>query len=357
MDLFNDVPNGVDKITIRKKMNKMLAEARKKAKPTKCMICGKNQTSFCNSHSVPEMFLKEISENGMLLHATASIGMDFEIVDLEDGIKRSGTFHNICNECDNSFFQDYENPDNIVVKPTDKMLAEIAVKNILIQLDKREIEKQLIEVQQEQYNLYVNPEGGINLKELDIKEYEAEFELHKTISVDNRKGEYQILFWDVLPYCVPIAMQSAIAMPKDMYGEQINDVFDFSKTTRMQYMHMAILPLKNESVILAFYHKRDKLYRNLRHQINSSSKEQILEFLNYVIFAYTENYFISKRIQQTIETNENLRKLSQENNEYPELGMLGINNMFGIGYKPITRDEIPNFLSEEWAIKREKVEK
>lgn len=43
----------------------------------------------------------------MLLQAAAPIGMDFEIVDLEDGINRSGTFHNICNECDNSKYCTY----------------------------------------------------------------------------------------------------------------------------------------------------------------------------------------------------------------------------------------------------------
>lgn len=60
MSLLNDVPNSVDKINVRKKMNKMLSEARKKAKPSKCMICGRNQTSFCNSHSVLEMFLRVV---------------------------------------------------------------------------------------------------------------------------------------------------------------------------------------------------------------------------------------------------------------------------------------------------------
>lgn len=352
MSLFNNIPKDVDKIEARKKMNRMIAEARKKSKPSKCILCGKTQTSFCNSHSVPEMFLKEISENGMLLHATAAAGMDFEIVNIEDGINRSGTFHYICNDCDNLYFQDYENPENIIAEPTDKMLAEIAVKNILLQLSKRAVEKQLIEIQQEQYNLFTNPENNMKLKEMDIREYQSEFELHKAIAENDRNGEYQILFWDVLPYCVPIAMQSAIAMPKDMYGGQINDVFDFRETTRMQYMHMAIFPLKNKSVILAFYHKRDKLYRNLRHQINASSKAQVLEFFNYIIFAYTENYFISKGIQQIIETNENLTKLSQENNGYPQFGLLGIDNMFGRDYEPVSKEEIPNFLSEEWAIER-----
>ena len=52
MSLFDNIPEGTDIIEVRKKVNKMLSEARKKAKPPKCILCGKEQSSFCNSHSV-----------------------------------------------------------------------------------------------------------------------------------------------------------------------------------------------------------------------------------------------------------------------------------------------------------------
>ena len=35
---------------------------------------------------------------------------------------------------------------------------------------------------------------------------------------------------------------------------------------------------------------------------------------------------------------------------FPSMGVLGADNMFGIGYKPISESEIPNFLSSAWAI-------
>ena len=347
---FFDIPDGTDKIEVRKKLNTMLSEARRKAKPQKCVLCGQYKTSFCNSHSVPQMFLKEIANNGMLLHASAVMGFDFEILDIENGVNKSGTFNYICRECDSTFFQDYENQDNIVVMPTDKMLAEIAVKNILLQINKRAIETQLIDIQQRKYGAFENPQDIIDIKNLDMREYESELMFHKAIADKNETGGYQILFWDELPYRVPIATQSAIAMPKDMCGNRINNIYDFSETTRMQYMHLAIFPLNKKSIVLAFYHKRDKLYRNLRHQINSLPKEKVLKYLNYVVFAYTENYYISTTIRHEIEKNENLQMLSMESDGLPGLGLLGTNNMFGIDYKPISADSIPNFLSSEWAI-------
>ena len=80
------------------------------------------------------MSLREIASNGIVLHASAAIGLDFEIIDLEKGVNNSGTFNYICRDCDGTFFQDYENPNNLKLLPTDKMLAEIAVKTSCFKL-------------------------------------------------------------------------------------------------------------------------------------------------------------------------------------------------------------------------------
>lgn len=50
MSLFDNIPEGTDIIEVRKKVNKMLSEARKKAKPPKCILCGKEQSSFCKGN-------------------------------------------------------------------------------------------------------------------------------------------------------------------------------------------------------------------------------------------------------------------------------------------------------------------
>lgn len=343
-----DTPEGTDMIGVRKKVNNLLSKARNSAKPDKCILCGKPQTSFCNSHSVPQLSLKNIAENGKVLHASVLMGID--VIDIEKGVNNSGTFHFICNECDGAFFQDYENEQNLKAMPTDKMLAEIAVKNILLQLSKRGQEKELYRELQKEFHAYTNLEDLEEIKELDVKDYTEELQFHKDIADKNIAGGYQILYWSVLPYKVPIAIQSAIALAKDLEGNEVNDVFDMSDTVRMQFLHLVILPLKEESVILAFCHKRDKLYRKLRHQLNSSSKQKVLQFLNYIVFAYAENYFISKTIQMDIESNEKLIQLAQENTGYPNLGFLGPDNFFGMKYQPIQMDEIPNFLDRDWAV-------
>lgn len=343
-----EIPDGTDIIELRKRINRISSSARETAKPDRCILCGRKQTSFCNSHSVPQLSLKNIAENGKLYLASALIGI--EITDVEKGVNNSGTFHFICNKCDSKFFQEYENEQNLCAKPTDKMLAEIAVKNILLQLSKRNQEKDLYKILQNKFNTYSNPENLFGVNELDVRDFLDELKLHKDI-VDNEKvGGYQILFWRVLPYTVPIASQSVIALGTDMEGNAINNVFDMSEHTRMQFMHLAILPLDGKSVVIAFYHKRDKLYKKLWHQFNSSSEDKCLRFLNYIVFANTENYFMSKSIKSEIENNEKLVLLSQENNGFPGMGLLSPHNLFGMNYHPITETDIPNFLAKEWGI-------
>lgn len=347
---FIDIPEGTDVIKVRIQMNQMLSEARKNSKPTKCILCGNTQTSFCNSHSVPQLALRPIADNGMVLHAADAIGFDEQLVDIENGVNKSGTFNYICRNCDNTFFQDYENKDNLIEKPTDKMLAEIAVKDMLLLMSKRATEKELVKIQQKEFSCFSNVEDYIGLKELDAEEFEKEMFFHKDIADRNETGGYQVLFWKVLPYVIPIAAQSAIALSSDLEGREVNAVYNYSPDVRMQYMHLCLFPLGNQSVVLAFYHKRDKLYRALRHQINSIPENKVLEYLNYLVFAHTENYFISKKVQCEIETNDVLQKLSREANGVPSLGHLGLDNNFGIGYIPVKMDEIPNFLDDKWAV-------
>lgn len=351
MSDFFEVPEGTDKIGVRIAISQIIGEAKKASKPQKCIMCGATKTSFCNSHSVPQMSLKEIADNGKVLHASAVMGFDYEILDPSKGVNNSGTFNFICRNCDGTFFQDYENEDNLLKQPNDKILAEIAVKNVLLQLSKRNVEKELLSITQRKFkSSLMNSDYLMNIKNLDIAEYEEELFFHKDIADNNRVGGYQILYWNILPYKVPLAMQSAICLERDLEGLEINNIYSMSPERRMQYLHLCVFPLSEKSVVLAFYHKRDKGYRRLRHQFNAMSDEKQLCYLNYLIFGYTENYFICNSIKSEIENNANIQKLSTEINSIPQLGFLDAKNQFGLGYIPVTMYEIPNFLSPEWAL-------
>lgn len=116
-----------DIIENKKNFNRLLSKARKEAKLQKCFYCGKQVTSFCNSHSVPAFCLKNIETKGEVYHS--NILVNIPLIDFERGINNSGTFHIICRDCDSKIFQQYEEPNNYNNEPTPQMIAQIAMKN------------------------------------------------------------------------------------------------------------------------------------------------------------------------------------------------------------------------------------
>ena len=86
----------------RKAYSDIYKEARERAKPTKCLICGKELNSFCNSHSLPKFVLKQIADNGKILtgHAFSSHPINDEF-----GVNNALTFQLICDECDIHIFK------------------------------------------------------------------------------------------------------------------------------------------------------------------------------------------------------------------------------------------------------------
>ncbi|MSS59530.1 hypothetical protein FYJ51_11565 [Erysipelotrichaceae bacterium Oil+RF-744-GAM-WT-6] len=96
-----DIPPGTDVNELKKRMNILQKKARDRAKPDRCILCGQKHTSFCNSHSVPQMVLNKIGKNGQIVQSNAIFGL--EILKDTDGINRSGTFHIICRECDKNY--------------------------------------------------------------------------------------------------------------------------------------------------------------------------------------------------------------------------------------------------------------
>lgn len=70
------------------------------------MYCGKETTSFCNSHSIPVFCLRKIAVDGEALHTNKLVNSPLK--DFSKVINKSGTFQPICRECDSKIFQEYE---------------------------------------------------------------------------------------------------------------------------------------------------------------------------------------------------------------------------------------------------------
>ena len=127
-----------DLIEFNKLFSQLSGKSRRDSKPSNCLYCQQKHNKFCNSHSVPASFLRNIAVDGKV-YTTNKI-IDLPIFDTEKGVNNSGTFQVICRTCDSEIFRDYENHLNYTEVPSDKMIAQIAMKNHLRSIGKRRFE-------------------------------------------------------------------------------------------------------------------------------------------------------------------------------------------------------------------------
>lgn len=155
------------------------------------------------------------------------------------------------------------------------------------------------------------------------------------------------MYWNILPYVTPIAVQTPIAIYDDLDGTVINETLNPNPSIRIQSIHLCIFPLETQTVVLLFFHKRDRNYRSLWRQFNCLNKEDQLKYINFLVFKYTENYFFSLEIRELLESDEKLQLLSQENNGAPNLGYISAMEIL-TPYESVTYSEIPNFLLKNY---------
>lgn len=160
-------------------------------------------------------------------------------------------------------------------------------------LSKRNMETLLWQRAAEMSNI-----GGMDymrtVQELDIRDFTEEMELYKGITAETNE-QFKVVFYEKLPYTVPIATQVALVLDKDFEGNEINEIFNISEDVRIQNLHISIFPLEDSSVVIVFYHRRDKNYRRfianlIAYRMKKSLNTSIIGFLNIrkIIFSLRE---------------------------------------------------------------------
>lgn len=216
---------------LKKTLAKSWRETYDNIKPEHCILCGERKTSYCNSHTIPQFVLKNIAKSGMIGTLNAIIELPIKNFEkYEKGVKKSGVIHSIFISCDSKYFKDYENPENLKNVITDKMLAEIALKNFLMEIVRTRIDKEGLNNKIKNLEVFTNrPSELLNFQDWDLEDFENEVEEHKNNIVKNHTGAYQIIFHEVLPYKVPLAFQDSISVIEDMDGFIINNTKNLAK--------------------------------------------------------------------------------------------------------------------------------
>ncbi|ABD82719.1 hypothetical protein [Saccharophagus degradans] len=314
----SDSSSNSDLIEFRKLKSKISSISRMESKPSKCFYCAKDTTQFCNSHSVPASFLRNISVDGELYTNNELIELPF--IDSEKGVNNSGTFRIICRNCDSAIFREYENKDNYINDPTDKMIAQIAMKNHLRNIDKRLFEVSLYDKMKdgipgfngastgsfmEKYIIETN-----EINRLDLNEYIRSFKRAKRIIDKGYKDEYYLFYYEKLDYTVPMAFQGELSLHFDLDDNIINNVYNKSKKYKLQSLHVSVFPLESQSIIMLFIDKNDKRYRSFYKQFRKLSKTERLAAINFIIFSLSEDVYISKNIHESYINDESIKSLA-----------------------------------------------
>lgn len=342
---------GNEKISINKAVSKINREAREKAKAATCCVCGKSCTSFCNSHSIPEFSLRHIAEGGKICQVLQG---EMPMMGDDTGLNSAGTFHLICHDCDNSIFQDYENPDAYSQPPSDRILAQIATKDELHMISKRKHEIELYCLMEQQFDNFHSLGAGKSIEELDLTEYLSSLQYAMKTLSGKQDGRYNLCFYRLLDYVVPVATQSSLCLVGDFEDGIINNIYNFSEQYHTPSIHVAVFPLEKTSIVLLFVENGIKRYRKFIRQLSKLDPEDQLAAINYMVFSYTENTFLCPSTYNRVKKNNNFMEVCRRTTN--AVTAIPLINPIDVAIEEFSfskRNTIPNLLSREYALKVE----
>lgn len=336
-------------VEYRKTINDLISDGRKLTKGTSCMVCKKEVKGFCNSHSLPAFCLKNIAENGQVYGVNVFIG--FSLLNIDKGVKQAGTFKCICRECDSKIFYEYENPDNYINSPTPKMITQIAMKDYLRQIGKKLEENGMYQIALKQID---NKKSVINhrldINEIDMEEHKAGFKKAKRRLEKNWENEYYMFYNEKLEYLSPIAFQGTVSLVVDFQGNVVNNIYNMDVKYHTQDLHICIFPLKSTTEIIMFIDSESKRYRKFIKQFKQLSDGDKLAAINYIIFLYSEDVFISKKVSKIIIEDEKLINATRQICDAMMLPGADVLEEARSVYDLNRFNEIPNLLGEEFKI-------
>lgn len=337
---------------MNKRFNEIIRRSHENSKLDYCLCCGKKVTSFCNSHSIPECILKNISNKGMLY--TSNKLFEAPFVKNEKGLNNSGTFKRICRECDNNIFKDYEDLNKIIQEPRKKMMAQIDLKNTIRMYDKRLNE---IEYYKILSSMCLDKEKAIDILQrqvinsMDLSEIKTEFNTDLKILSGQSSDGFELIYWEKLEHVTPIAFQGHIALQGDLRGNVINDLYSSSSSYIIENINVCVFPLEDSTIVMLFISKKNKKYKNFIRQFKQLKRTEKLNLISFIIFNYSEDFFLSEKISDDIlkgdivklVTKNTTNILALDEKMICELKKIKINEL--MHYK-----SFPNILDSKYAI-------
>ncbi len=286
-----------------------IKELIKKSTRNKCYYCGKVCSSFQNSHSIPRFILGNLNSNN--LYGNIFSLSNIEFMKGHTGINQAGSFYLLCEHCEKELFKYYE--DKTVIENFNendqKLLKSIALKNYLFQIYKAILNLSLIASGYKKCKKNDIPESlingfrfniGVNLSNLDTYEKVIQYDKHYF-----NKDIYKTISFIKLNYTVPIAMQTSFSIYKSINGVSLF----YENTQVFEPYNLFIFPLKDSSIIALFGYKYSKNTDLLLEEFRLLSDSETLKLINYITFAFCEEYYVNESIVGSLRKTPQLKKL------------------------------------------------
>lgn len=268
-----------DVLLLRKTYSDIKHKSERLSKPSNCLICGEEKTSFCKSHLIPRFILKRISKNGELLIGKSIA--NYPITNEDEGVGNALTFRCICDKCDNEKFQTYESQHSYNCPISEELLKEISIKNFLASFSRQIVE---VEMRRDIRKIYNNT--------FDVYELDALFSINAIKK--EMKGLSHYIIDDIeLDYVTPIAFQGELALLTGFDGEIINEYPNKPSDYDPHILHIAVFPLDDRTRVLLFINDGDIKYRKFYRHFRKLSLQEKLYAINYIILLYKEDWALS----------------------------------------------------------------
>ncbi|WP_157455346.1 SEC-C domain-containing protein [Carnobacterium maltaromaticum] len=306
-------------------------------KSTDFKTCYINDTT-CNgaikaAHSVQNnRILNRISEDGHL-YIIDGIVKKFELTPEFKKISKNkaSTFFGFCDYHDNVIFSPIETKiytnteeQNFLFSYRSFCVAyhKITRKMNLMKKGLKENPESML--QEYQINMY-------RINQFDLADAELE---HKQMNEMLKNENYSDLkyFSYTLNYEINFATASYFAVAEDMNGNEINNTKDLSESNIIPRLFVTVFPTEGKSlIIIACNIKHSQKYENLFQQFSQASEATLLNYLNYIIINYTEDYYFRpSKIDSLSDVKKHslLKSFESYTNEVEKLHLIKENNFF-----------------------------
>lgn len=316
----------------------------KKYHPNSCKYChakfiGSQPKKICNSHSIPRFILRGIGNN--LNNINTFVHFPWE--DPLEGVNSAGTFRLLCTECDGRLFQEYENPllydvSFLATCNKQKIMNEIAMKNYLFSMYLHLNEELYYKQEYCSFDELKIEEKVYLKKQMDIEnenitDARSGFARAKKCSDDpllEQSDVYEIIYFHIFDYEFNIAFQDKITIEYDCWGNRVNDLWNYAKST--DDIHLVIFPVDGKTFVLAFSEvKGSRLARTIKCLREITDHRLAAKALISMVMISSNNFFISSSVTSEVFKHDYLRKLS---------GDLGLVRTEYSGENPVSMSEV-----------------